>query len=144
MQNITKYLDFNFLASQWKAIAIVVLLFLLVLTLAQVRRHFIDWSIKGALFGIFIGFLLALFLEGFLIIGGKTALTEFLGWKNAPKPILIAIEAGRNKLVDVLGMMDQIPQSVASSDSTTESAIEILQSLDPSEIKKVKSLICNP
>jgi len=57
---------------------------------------------------------------------------------------LIAIEAGRNKLVDVLGMMDQIPQSVASSDSTTESAIEILQSLDPLEVKKVKSLICNP
>ena len=144
MEQFASYLNFGFLASQWRALAIVVLLFLLVLTLAQVRRHFIDWSIKGALFGIFFGFLLALFLEGFLIIGGKTAVTELLGWKNAPKPVLIAIEAGRNKLVDVLGVMDEIPQSVAFGDPTTESAIEILQSLDPVEIKKVKSLICNP
>src|SRR3972149_8249854 len=109
MQNITKYLDFGFLASQWKAVAIVGLLFLLVLTLAQVRRHFIDWSIKGALFGIFIGFLLALFLEGFLIIGGKTALTEFLGWKNPPKPVADLVDMSREKIVDVMGVTDEIP-----------------------------------
>ena len=122
MQELARFLssnlNFDFLKisinqSSWKAVAIVGLLFLLVLTLAQVRRHYIDWSIKGALFGIFFGFLLALFLEGFLIIGGRTAVTELLGWENAPKPVQTAIDAGRMKLVDVLGIQDEIPQSIA-------------------------------
>ena len=73
--------------SYFYAAAIVFLLFLLVLTLAQVRRHFLNWSLKGGIFGIALGFFLALILEGFLIIGGKTVVTEILGWKNAPKPI---------------------------------------------------------
>lgn len=144
MQDLVKYLNFNFLLSQWRALAIIGLIFLLVLTLAQVRRHFIDWSIKGALFGIFFGFLLALILEGFLIVGGRTALTEFLGWKNAPQPLQVAIDAGRAKLVDVLGITNEIPKSVAREDPTSEDAVTLLQSLDPTEIMKVKSLICEP
>jgi len=144
MQDLAKYLDFNFVVSQWRVVAIVGLIFLLVLTLAQVRRHFVDWSIKGALFGLFFGFLLALILEGFLIVGGRTALTEFLGWKNAPKPLQVAIDAGRVKLIDVLGITDEIPKSVAREDPTSEDAVTLLQSLDPTEIKKIKSLICEP
>jgi hypothetical protein len=139
-----KFLNLNLSTQYWQAIAIVVLLFFLVLTLAKVRRHFIDWSLKGAVFGIFFGFLLALFTEGFLIIGGKTAVTELLGWRNAPKPIQVAIDAGRAKLVNVLGVTDAIPNSIASEDPTVDDAIEIFQSLDPSESKKVKSLICTP
>lgn len=143
-------LSFDFLdkidlsASSWKVIAIVGLLFLLVLTLAQVRRHFIDWSLRGALFGIFFGFLLALFLEGFLIIGGKTAVTELLGWQNAPKPIQTAIDIGRAKLVGVLGIKDKIPQSVAKENPTADDVVTIMQSLNPSETRKVKALICEP
>jgi len=129
-------------ANTYRAIAIVVLVFLLVLTLAQVRRHFIDWSFKGASVGIFFGFLLALILEGFLIIGGRTVLTEVMGWKNAPKPLQVAVDNGRNKLVQVLGVTDPIPQSYASENQTSESVVETLQSLHPDEIKKVKSLIC--
>ena len=139
-----QYLNFDFLnlnlsSSSWKAFAIVGLIFLLVLTLAQVRRHFIDWSFKGAVFGIFFGFLLALFLEGFLIIGGRTAGTELLGWKSAPKPVQTAIDAGRARLVDVLGITDMVPQSNAQSD-----LIDIFQSLNPIEAKRIKSLICEP
>ncbi len=138
------YLNLNISASTWKAIAIVVLIFFLLLTLAQLRRHYVHWSFKGALFGIFFGFLLALILEGFLIIGGRTALTEVMGWKNAPKPLQVAIDSGRNKLVQVLGITDEIPKSFASNDPNENDAITLLQSLDPSEIKKVKSLICEP
>lgn len=127
-----------------KAIAIIGLIFVLVFLLAKVRRHYIDWSFKGALFGIFFGFLLALILEGFLIIGGRTAITEVLGWKNAPKPLQVAIESGKNKLVKVLGITNEIPNSFAFGDPKVDDAISILQSLDPSEIKKVKSLICQP
>lgn len=134
----------SFSTSYLQAGAIVLLTFLLILSIAQIRRHFIDWSLKGAVFGIFIGFLLALIFEGFLIIGGRTALTEVLGWKNPPKPVANLLEAGRVKLVNVLGITDEVPASFASADPTAEEAIQILQSLDPIEMKKVKTLICAP
>lgn len=128
----------------FRAVAIVALLFLLVLTLAKVRRDFVHWSFKGAIVGIFFGFLLALILEGFLIIGGKTAITEVLGWKNAPKPIQVAVDSGRTKLTQVLGAKDQIPQSYAAETPTADDAVKLLQSLDPTEVEKAKSLICEP
>jgi hypothetical protein len=135
---------FSLPVSYIQAGVIVLLLFILVLTMAQFRRHFIEWSFKGGIVGLFFGFLLALILEGFLIIGGKTALTEVLGWKNAPKPIQVALDSGRGKLVQVLGVQDEIPVSSAKENVTVESAVETLQSLNPTDMKKVKSLICQP
>ena len=81
----------------WQAIAIVFLLFLLVFTLARVRYLYIHWSLgKNSIAFLFWGFILALILEGFLIIGGKTVLTEVLGWQDVPKPINTALDLGRN------------------------------------------------
>ncbi|MFC1625792.1 hypothetical protein ACFL1Q_02040 [Patescibacteria group bacterium] len=123
---------------------IVALLFLLVMSMAQVRRHFLKWGLKGGVVGIFIGFLLALVLEGFLLVGGKTALTEFLGWKNPPKVLEVALDQGRDQLVQVLGVTDQIPQSSAKSTPTLNDAIDIMQNLNPSDSKAIRSLICQP
>lgn len=134
----------KFAPNYLQAGSIVVLLFLLVLTLAQLRQKFVHWSLKGSVVGIFFGFLLALILEGFLIVGGKTAVTEILGWKNAPKPVTVALDRGKEKLVNVLGVSDEIPSSYASTNPSADDAIVLLQSLDPSEMKKVKALICNP
>lgn len=127
---------FSIPLAYWEVAAIVFLIFLLILSMAQFRRHFVDYGIKGGLFGVLIGFLLALILEGFLIVGGKTALTEFLGWKNAPKPLQIALDAGKNQLIRVLG--------VSGESSTFQSSLENIQSLSPADLKKVKSLICQP
>lgn len=124
--------------------SIIFLVFLLILTMAQLRRHYVNWSLKGGLFGIFFGFLLALILEGFLLISGKTFLTEALGWKNAPKPISVALDAGRGKLIQVLGIKDQIPVSMASGNATFDTAVGVFQSLNPVEAKKIKNLICTP
>ena len=121
--------------------AIVFLLFLLVLTLAQVRRHFLNWSLKGGIFGIALGFFLALILEGFMIIGGKTVVTEILGWKNAPKPILTALEAGRNKLVNVLGVTDEIEVSEAGGPPESK-VIDLYQSLSPAQQEEVRYEVC--
>ncbi len=123
---------------------IVILLFVLILSMAQFRRHFIEWSFKGGIVGLFFGFLFALILEGFLLIGGKTALTEVLGWKNAPKPISVVLDAGRSELINVLGIETTIPSSVAKENTTVQTAVETLQGLNPSDMKKVKSLICQP
>lgn len=135
-----------------QAAAILLLIFALVFVLAQFRRHMVNWSLKGAVFGIFIGFFLALILEGFLIVGGKTALTGVLGWKNPPKPLAIALDLGREKLVQVLGINTQIPSSFAKTTTaaktslqtalTASEVIKFFQSLNPAEVKKAKQIIC--
>lgn len=139
-----KFGNFSFSPSYLQAGAVIVLSFLLILSLAQIRRHFIDWSIKGAIFGLFLGFLLALILEGFLVVGGRTALTEVLGWKNPPKPVANILDVGRAKLVNVLGVTEEVPSSQALTNPTADDAVEVLQTLDPTEMKKVKTLICAP
>jgi hypothetical protein len=128
----------------WQAGAIIFLLFLLILTMANFRKHYVDWSLKGGVIGIFFGFLLALILEGFLLIGGKTALTEVLGWKNPPAPLAQALDAGRSKLIQVLGVQTQIPTSFAKENTTIQSAIETLQNLAPSDLNQVKNILCAP
>ncbi len=137
---------FSFSSSYVQAGAVVALLFILVLMLAQLRRHFFDWSIKGALFGLFFGFLLAFVLEGFLIIGGKTAITQVLGWRDPPKPLENILEVGRNKLLQVLGekVEIQIPEAVAKLNPTFKDGITFFQSLNPSEAQKLKNFICKP
>ena len=70
--------------------------------LAQFRRHYLDWSFKGAIFGLFWGFILALVLEGFLAINGQTVLTKMLGWKTAPKPISNLLDMGRAKVSAII------------------------------------------
>ncbi len=90
--------------SIWQAVAIVGLLFVLVLVMAYMSRSFMSWSLSGAGIGLFLGFLLALVLEGFLLIGGKTVITGLLGWKNAPAPVASILESGHTRLLDALGV----------------------------------------
>lgn len=122
---------------------IAVLGFLAILLFGYIRKYFVKSSVDGIFLGIFFGFLLTLLLEGFLLIAGRTALTELLGWKDAPKPITRALDIGRDKLTNVLGVTDQIPESYASN-STTDDALNVLQSLNPDEIRKIKAIICEP
>ena len=134
-----------FAPSYVQAGAIIFLLFLLVLTLARLRRMYVGWSLKGSFGMMFLGFMLAIVLEGFLIIGGRTALTEFLGWKNAPKPLQTAVDSGREKLVEVLGeTTEEVPDAYAGDLESKEGVIEAYQSLKSSEASEVKNLICSP
>lgn len=145
--NLQGYFDFNFGNIQipipyWQAIAVVFLVFVLIVLMAKFRRHYVDWSLKGAVFGIFFGFLLALILEGFLVIGGRTALTSIIGWKNPPKAVANVLDMGRNKLVQVLGINTAIPSSFAQETVSVQTAIETLQKLNPADSKKVKAIYC--
>jgi len=129
----------------WEAGAIVFLIFLLILTMARVRYLFIHWSIsKPSISMIFWGFLLALILEGFLIIGGRTMLTEVLGWKNAPKPISTVLDVGRSKLVEVLGINKEVPESVAKEAPTYQSVINDFESLSSEDKVVIKDFVCKP
>ena len=70
--------------------------------MAQFRHHFVKWSMKGGLIGLFFGVLLTLIIEGFLLINGSTAITALLGWKNAPKPIKTALDIGKANLIKTI------------------------------------------
>lgn len=94
--------NFSIAPTYVKAGAIIFLLFLLVISLAQFRHHFVKWSFKGGLIGLFFGVLLTLIIEGFLIINGSTAVTAILGWNNAPKPIKTVLDIGKTKLIKTI------------------------------------------
>lgn len=128
----------------WQAGAVIFLIFLLILTLARLRHVYVNWSLKGAWPMIFFGFMLALILEGFLILSGRTLLTELLGWENAPKPISTALDEGKNRLVDVLGVTDTIPNSSASQSPTVESIISDFGLLGKDDSQRVREQICSP
>jgi len=133
-------------ASFLQAGAIVFLIFLLILTLGQLRRRFVDWHFQGFLGGIIFGFAIALILEGFLLIGGKTVITGVLGWKNAPEPITKSLDAGRTKLVDVLGVKDGDVESSSEKGKTITigGIMEDYNNLSGSEAESLKSILCTP
>ncbi len=146
MQNFFEFfskIDFDLGQNQTKAILIAGLFFLAVVLFAYIRKYFVKSTLDGVLLGIFFGFLLTLLLEGFLLIAGKTAVTELLGWEKAPKPISTALDLGRERLKNVLGEEREIPISNAK-DPVYEDAISVYQSLDPLEQQKVKKIICAP
>jgi hypothetical protein len=136
-QKVTVLLNgFSVAPTYIQAGALIILVFLLIISLAQFRQHFVKWSMKGGLVGLFFGFLLTILLEGFLLLSGHTFLTSILGWNNPPKPFSTALDLGKQKLTNVLGVTTQNP--------TAGDTIILMQSLPPSEISKIKAIICTP
>lgn len=118
---------------------IVVLIFLLVLLLGQLRHRLVNWEFKGIIPGIVMGFLLATILEGLLLVSGSTALIKVLGWKNAPKPISNVLDMGREKLTNVLGVSNA---KVEIKNVTSTSVLEDYRKLNASQSKTVRLMIC--
>lgn len=136
---------FNIAPTYWQAAAIVFLLFLLVWTLARLRHMYVNWSIGKSAMAFFVwGFLMAVILEGFFIISGKTLFTVILGWKNAPKPVSVALDAGRSKLINVLGVTEEAATSDVINEPTSEGVILDFQSLPPAHAEEVRKFICEP
>lgn len=117
---------------------IVFLIFLLILTLGSLRHRMAHWEFRGLFPGIAFGFVLALILEGIMIVGGGTLITKTLGWKNAPKPISVVLDQGKEKLSDVLGTKSESTQEELSP----QQVLQGLKDMSPSEYDSVKRLIC--
>ena len=129
----------------WQAATIVFLIFLMLFTLARLRFLYVHWNLgKSSLSMLFWGFLLALILEGFLILSGRTILTEILGWKNAPKPISTALDVGRGRLITVLGEQKEVPASLANEKPNASQVLENYNVLSEEDSQKVKQIICMP
>lgn len=89
-----------------QALVILALIFVLIWTLARIRSLYLNWSFSAWYKWFVLGFVFAVVVEGFLMVGGKTLFIEMLGWKNAPKPIVSALDSGRGELRKVLGVSD--------------------------------------
>ena len=153
MQNVLKLLNKSFGTynikgidvepTYWMAIAIVFLIFLLLLTVARVRYLYVHWNLsRTSLAFLFYGFLFALILEGFLVIGGRTLFTEILGWENVPKPISTFLDTGRQKLVNVLGITEEVPASFAQETPTYQSVMSNYESLSIEDQESIRDFIC--
>lgn len=129
--------------SYLKAGIIIFLLFILLLVLAKLSRGYIGWYMSGWYIWLGLGFLLAVIIEGFLIVGGSSIIITGLGWKNAPKPISTTLEAGREKLITVLGVSDTIPESSAVP-PTYRSVVSDFERLLPDDATQVRLMICQP
>ena len=117
---------------------IVFLIFLLILTLGSLRHRMAHWEFRGLFPGIAFGFVLALILEGIMLVGGGTLITKTLGWKNAPKPISVALDQGKEKLNEVLGEKT----SQVQEELTPQEVLQGIKNLSPSEYDSIKRLIC--
>ncbi len=140
--SVRLYENMYFSPGYLQAGTIVILLFIFTLSMARLRRMYVKWSFKGAPGMIAMGFLLAIILEAFLIIGGRTIFTEFLGWNNPPKPISVALDSGKERLVDVLGDESQVPMSQASDSMSSEMFIRGYEELSEDEAETVREYIC--
>lgn len=132
---------FVFSPNYLQAGLIVLCIFLLILTFGMLQHRFHHWTLRGMLPGIGMGLILALLLEGILLVSGRTVLTEVLGWKDAPKPISNVLEASRGRLADVLGS-STIPQSNASEKPTIGGIISDYDNLTVGEQESLQSLLC--
>jgi hypothetical protein len=127
----------------WMVFVLILLAFMLLFTIARVRYLYVHWNLsKTSISFLFYGFLFALILEGFMIISGRTLFTEILGWENAPKPISALLDTSRNKLVDVLGVTEEIPASYASEAPTYKSVVGDYENLSIEDKETVKNFIC--
>ncbi|MBN1168662.1 hypothetical protein JXA63_02110 [Candidatus Woesebacteria bacterium] len=144
---VNKTLPFNIgnieiAPTYWQAALVIFLLFILILTIARLRRLYVGWSVKGFFPILILGFVLAIVFEGFMILSGKTFLITLLGWENAPKPISTALDEGRNELIKVLGVSEETAE--IGKDHDFKDVIGIFEALSEEDKKKVNEFICEP
>jgi len=102
VKNLVGNLNFSFSGNDSKAVLVVVLLFFVLLLLAKMSRSYIEWYMSGWFIWLFLGFFLAVLIEGLLLVSGKTIFTEVLRMQSAPRPIQSVIDSGRANLTEVL------------------------------------------
>lgn len=87
-----------------------------------------------------MGFILAIILEGFLIMSGKTIFVQIIGLENMPKPISTFLDESRQELVEVLGE-DQSCE-IESLDSTINATLDAYSQLPDDQKTTIQKVIC--
>ena len=93
---------------------------------------------------LFWGVVLAIIMEGFFILSGRTIFTEILGMKNVPKPFSTVLNISRQKVVNVLGTENAVPDTGAKSKLDSGQMYSLYKNMDKSEAQKLRQDICYP
>lgn len=124
----------------WHAGLIVILIFLLIISMAHLRHTYLKWSFKGILPAVFLGFLIAIFLEGLLIMNGRTIFVEVIGLENMPKPISTFLDESKGELVQVLGTTQSCEPQV--TESNIKNTLDLYNNLPEEQKSTVQKAIC--
>ncbi len=128
-----------------QVILVILMIFMVVLVVARLRKKHVSESLRGASGLVMLGFVLAIVLEALLLLGGRTLFTELIGWENAPKPISTVLDAGRVRLVDVLGAsVSTVPSSEASEAKSSTQVLQLIHELPADQKEEVFNNFCAP
>ena len=149
-------LGISFGESSLRTLFILAGVFLLLVLLGLTRKHLLGYSFKGGYAGFGLGVIFTLVIEILLLLGGRTLLTESLGWKDAPPALTETFDRGKEEVAKDLGVEKasdlEIGFSTASDSASSqrenfdnaESFLSSYQKLTPLEAGKVKSRVCAP
>ena len=118
-------------------------IFLFLLLFAFTRHHMLSWSIRGAWFGIVLGIVVALAVEAFLLVGGRTLVVEAIKNERTPKSVRVFLQENLTELAQSLAGE---PKTLSAAEEATGAADVVLefQRLPPLERQKARQLICTP
>lgn len=126
-----------------QAMLIIIGVFLFTLVLGLARHHMLVWSIKGAGFGIVMGAILMLILEGILLVGGKTAVGEIVKNNSTPDNVRVFLQKNMSELASQIGA-EPGTLGAASEKIDPEVVISEFKNLESLEQKAVQEAICKP
>lgn len=156
IQTLASSLGISFAESSLQTLFILAGVFLLLVLLGLTRKHFLGYSFKGGYAGFGLGVIFTLVIEVLLLLGGRTLLTESLGWKSAPPVLTETLDRGKEEVARVLGVENasdlEIGFSTASDSASSqrenfddaESFLSSYQKLTPFEAGKIRSRVCAP
>lgn len=126
-----------------QGILIIIGIFFFTLLLGATRHHMLHWSLKGAGFGLVLGIIVTLVLEGVLLVGGKTAIAQAIKNNNTPPDVRIFLQKNLSELAQLI---ESSPTTLgASSDGALSGQIaEAYKDLNSKEQKQVRDAVCTP
>lgn len=116
--------------------------FVFLLLLGWARHHMLEWSIKGARFGVIFGILLTLIIEGFLLFGGRNLIVGAIQNEKTPEGVRVFLSQAFGEIAVALR---SDPKTLGASGKT--SAVSVVGSfgeLSESEQKRAQDSICKP
>lgn len=136
----------SFLAPSVKQIGIIALgIFFFLLLFGLARHHMLEWSLKGAYFGIFLGIILTLVIEAFLLVGGRTLIVAAVKNEKTPQVVRIFLQKNMMELAESLAGE---PKTLgAAGEQKTLSPNEVVNNfslLSPNDQSRVQQRICAP
>ncbi|PJE67641.1 hypothetical protein COU95_01280 [Candidatus Shapirobacteria bacterium CG10_big_fil_rev_8_21_14_0_10_40_9] len=124
-----------------KLIIILFFTFLFVVLLAYVRKHIFQISMRGTVFGFFLGMVLVLVFDLIILaaLADKTKIQKLFSGEKRQEALGEVVISGVNNLSKILGVSTIVSPR---KPKTAQEVISDILLLPDEEAQKVKNLIC--